>query len=88
MWFLLIILVLAMMCDSLGRAILLTIVTPIIDIIVCITFIILLIVLAVCEMAMMVIAPIALLCGRDSREWHVTLTHKIMFLKDIRNEAR
>jgi len=81
MWFLLIALLVLMLCDPLGRAMLLATISPIADIIVCVVFIFLLVVLLVCEIAMMVIAPAALLFGYDSRNWHVALAHKIMLTK-------
>lgn len=54
--------------------------TPIIDIIVCILFILAMLVVLVCEIALIVIAPVALLLGIDSRMWHVDITKKSMSL--------
>lgn len=81
MWFLIAMLIIAMLFDHFGRAMLLAAISPLMDIVVCVVFIILLAVLLICEVAMMVIAPVALFCGYDSRKWHITLARKIMLTK-------
>lgn len=52
--------------------------SPIIDIIVCVLFIVLVFLVLICEIALIVIAPIALFLGIDSRMWHVTIARKFM----------
>lgn len=51
---------------------------PLIDILISIIFIVLLFILVLCEVALILIAPIAFLLGKDSREWHKQVAKKIM----------
>lgn len=55
-----------------------TALTPIIDIAVSIFFIARLAVIVAVELALMVIAPVALLLGYESREWHINVARKLM----------
>lgn len=55
-----------------------TVLTPIIDIMVSLWFIVMLLIVIVTELALIVIAPVALLLGYDSREWHVNAARKLM----------
>lgn len=57
-----------------------TALTPIIEITVSIFFIAMLAVIVVVELALMVIAPVALLLGYESREWHIKVARKLMFV--------
>ena len=52
--------------------------SPIIDIIVCIIFILAVFIVLVCEIALIVIAPIAYSLGYDSEKWHVAIARKMM----------
>jgi len=51
---------------------------PIINIIVCILFILAVFIVLVCEIALIVIAPIAYSLGIDSGEWHSNILKKSM----------
>lgn len=53
---------------------------PIINIIVCIVFILTVFVVLVCEIALIVVAPIAYSLGYDSGEWHSNILKKSMTL--------
>lgn len=60
------------------RELIKTALAPLIDISVCVAFLVLLILLIVCEVALMVIAPVALFLGHESRDWHTRIARKIM----------
>ncbi len=65
-----------------------TMLSPIVGICVAIAFIFLLLILIVAELALIVVAPIALLFGCESREWHIQVARKLMFSgkeKDVDN---
>lgn len=55
-----------------------TALAPIIDIVVSIFFIIFLVVVIVAELALIVVAPVALVFGLESRQWHVKVARKLM----------
>ncbi len=62
--------------------------SPIIDIIVCLLFIVLVFLVLVCEIALIIVAPLAYGMGIDSREWHVTIAKKFMlFNTGKKNES-
>lgn len=52
---------------------------PIVDIAVSVFFIAMLLVVVVAELALIVIAPIALFLGFESREWHIKVAIKLMY---------
>lgn len=57
-----------------------TMLTPIIDIIVAVFFIFFLCLIIVAELGLIIIAPTALVFGYESREWHVKVARKLMFV--------
>ncbi len=57
-----------------------TMLSPIAGICVAAAFIFLLLILIVAEAALIVVAPIALLFGRESRKWHIQVARKLMFM--------
>jgi len=82
MWIILALAIFLLLCtDAFCRQVIWQVIAPISDIVVCVVFIILLAVLLVCEIAMMVIAPVALILGYDSSKWHIELARKIMLTK-------
>lgn len=56
-----------------------TALTPILDIVVSLWFIIMLLVVIVTELALIVVAPVALLLGFESRQWHINVAKKLMY---------
>lgn len=58
----------------------LTALTPLLDIGVAVFFIIMLTAIIVVELALIVVAPVALLFGYESREWHIRVARKLMFV--------
>lgn len=56
-----------------------TALAPLITVVVCALFILMLIALIAIEVALMVIAPIALFLGIESRNWHIRIARKVMF---------
>jgi len=82
MWIILAFAIFLLLCtDAFCRQVMWQVIAPISDIVVCVVFLILVSVLLVCEIAMMVIAPVALILGHDSRKWHIELARKIMLTK-------
>lgn len=61
--------------------------TPIIDITVCIIFILVVLVVLMCEIALIVVAPVALLLGIDSRQWHTKIAKKITLFGGKKDES-
>jgi len=55
-----------------------TALAPLVDICVCAFFIAVLAVVIVIEAALVVIAPVALVFGYESRDWHVNAARKIL----------
>ena len=55
--------------------------SPLIDIVVVLCFIVLMLILLVCEIALIVIGPMAVIFGYDSRLWHVVIARKVMMSK-------
>lgn len=55
-----------------------TALSPIVDIIVSVFFIFMLAVVIVVELALIVIAPVALVFGYESRQWHINAARKLM----------
>jgi hypothetical protein len=54
---------------------------PLLDILVALFFMVMLVVLIVVELSLIVIAPVALFLGYESREWHIRAARKIMFAR-------
>ncbi len=55
-----------------------TALAPIMDIAVSVFFIIRLVAVIVVELALIVVAPVALLLGFESRDWHINVARKLM----------
>ena len=75
LWIIVVVLVLYFEWD-----LVLTALTPAIDICVALAFMVLLVVVIVVELALIVVAPAALLLGYESRAWHVNAARKLMFV--------
>lgn len=67
------------------RHLVLTALTPLIGVVTCVVFIIVLVILIVVELALVVVAPAALLLGFESREWHTNVIYKV--LRSKRHDA-
>lgn len=52
---------------------------PLLDAIVCVGFAVLCLICAVVELCLIVIAPVALLFGKESRDWHHKVLLKMTF---------
>lgn len=65
-----------------------TALTPLVDIAVAIFFIIMLTGVIVAEAALIVIAPVALIFGHESREWHGKVARKLMFVSGRDENAK
>ena len=66
-----------------------TMLTPLVDVAVAIFFIFFLCLVIVAELALIVIAPLALAFGYESRQWHVNVARKLVFIgrdKDAESE--
>lgn len=52
--------------------------SPLIDIFVCAVFLVILSLVLVCEVALIVIGPMAVIFGYDSRQWHTLIAKWLM----------
>jgi len=62
-----------------------TALTPIVDIAVSLWFIVMLLIVIMTELVLIPIAPIALLLGVESRQWHIDVAKKLMYSGEKKN---